>query len=177
MTRTTTENHPTAATAGAANDHLLPTLPFAKYISPPIPTVSEQKLCLGFLIGRGELSDPEGDYQIWPPHLLALFSAEDGQWEELRAIEPGDFSLDHDPEAPLGAGIAPADKGLTDHVSRQISYFEACDALLAASLARTDSAPPRAVCDARFKVAGEAPLVPYYEAMIMKTAPGPSHTP
>jgi hypothetical protein len=119
-----------ATVAAAARNTLCPTLPFCNYLSPPLVSNYGAGASLSFLIGRGEVLHPDVGYQIWPPCLLAIFDAQTGFFQELRAIKPAEFGCRDDPDAPLGAGTLPAQQQQPAYIDKQIRLFEACDRLL-----------------------------------------------
>ena len=152
-----------------ARNLISPSLIFSNYLSPPVVVISDSKLLIGFLIGRGEVLDVEIGYQIWPPSLMALFDTYDGHFDELRAISPKEFSLSDHPDKPLCKGLSPAEKTSTEYLEKQLNLFQRCDGLIAAILSRRDYQKELKLYDKYFRSLAEEALVPYYRKLSMRS--------
>ncbi len=157
---------PVAVIAANARDTVCPNLPFPSYISPPIPDLkgSTKRVC--FLIGRGEVLDSDSGYWIWPPRLLAAFRCDNGRLAELRAVTPGEFGQDADPESPLAQGLSPLEKADPAYLEKQLRLFEVCEDVLASS---SDATAPTDALESlapRMADTADAALAPYLLAML-----------
>ncbi len=128
-----------AVITASARNHLSPTLPFCNYLSPPMVTKYNKKLCVLFLIGRGEVINPELGYQLWPPSLLAAFDAKSGSFLEIRSVRPADFSRKEDETAPMGLGMSLSQKNEPVYLGKLMKLFDACDQFLDAIASESPS--------------------------------------
>ena len=119
-----------AVIAASARNHLSPTLPFCNYLSPPMVAKYNKKLCLLFLVGRGEIVDPELGYQIWPPSLLAAFEAKSGSFLEIRSVKPAYFGRKEDENVLMGLGVSPSQRNEPTYLGELIKLFDSCDQFL-----------------------------------------------
>ncbi|MCU7890601.1 MAG: hypothetical protein KZQ78_02900 [Candidatus Thiodiazotropha sp. (ex Ustalcina ferruginea)] len=133
-----------------AKNLVCPSLNFSNYITLPIPVVSNSKLFIGFLVGRGEVIDPEIGYQIWPPSLLALFDTDNGQFYELRAISPNLFAIND-----------------SAYLQNELHVFQCCDNVLAAIQSQQDHQSELKRYDEYFRSLTEDALVPYYKKLCL----------
>ncbi|MCU7802546.1 MAG: hypothetical protein KZQ96_05060 [Candidatus Thiodiazotropha sp. (ex Lucinoma borealis)] len=150
-----------------AKNLVCPSLNFSNYITLPIPVVSNSKLFIGFLVGRGEVIDPEFGYQIWPPSLLALFDTDNGQFYELRPISPNLFSINDSADTPLGKGYSPPEKSTTEYLQNELHVFQCCDNVIAAIHSQQDHQSELKRYDEYFRSLTEDTLVPYYKKLCL----------
>ncbi len=154
--------------SAAARNNISSTLTFPNYVSLPIPIMDHSMLFIGFLIGKGEVINPESGYHIWPPNLLALYSVSDGQFEELRALSPKDFSQNINPEQPLSEGVSPPKKNSTEYIERQLKLFQSFDNLVNTILSSGDYKEELKIYDKHFRDLAEPALIPYYRLLVIK---------
>lgn len=146
-----------------ARDFICATLPFSNYHSVPIPMLREGRLCAGVLIGRGEFTEPGSGYQIWHPHLLAIFNATDGSLEELRGIGGG-----REAEKALGPGISPIEKTEVEFAEALAKYQQTADAVLAAANESADYSEHQEALRAGFSRCTGEPLLLYFDELFMR---------
>jgi hypothetical protein len=157
----------TSVVTAAARNLVSPSLKFANYMSLPIPVIGDNKLLLAFLVGRGEALDPELGYQMWPPSLLALFDACNGQFHELRAVTPGYFSVDQPADQPMGKGVSPAEKTSVAYLQNELHLFQYCDNVMTAIRTKQPHQSDLKRFDEFFKNLTEEALLPYYQRLCM----------
>jgi len=153
--------------AASVRDHLMPTLGFSGYCSPPIPMFVGENLYYGFLIGRGEVTSKADGYQIWAPGQLALYDVVLGRMAEIRRIETKNAESTGDAAGPVQRGWSPVEKAAAEYVSVQIRYFECLDELLGQYFDRQDWHPALNICETSFKSISETSLHLYYDRLVM----------
>jgi hypothetical protein len=155
----------TSVTTASARNLISPSLQFANYMSLPIPAIGKDRLFIAFLVGRGEALNPELGYQLWPPSLLALFEAENGQFHELRAVTPNYFSIDQAADQPIGKGLSPPEKNTTEYLQNELHLFQCCDALLTALGNKQPHQTDLQRFDEFYKVLTDECLLPYCQRL------------
>ncbi|MEW8507104.1 MAG: hypothetical protein AB2598_10380 [Candidatus Thiodiazotropha sp.] len=157
----------TSVVTASARNLICPSLQFASYMSLPIPAVGDNRLFCAYLVGKGEAVNPELGYQIWPPSLLALFDSGNGQFHELRAVSPAYFSLDHAVDQPLGKGLSPPEKSVTDYLQNELHLFQCCDNVITAVRRKQLYKEDLKRFDDYFRLLSDEALLPYYQKLCM----------
>ncbi|MES9825566.1 MAG: hypothetical protein ABW127_14155 [Candidatus Thiodiazotropha endolucinida] len=157
----------TSVVTASARNLIAPSLQFANYMSLPIPAVGENRLFIAFLVGRGEAVNPEQGYQIWPPSLLALFYAENGQLHELRAVTPKYFSVDQSAEQAMGKGLSPPEKNSMEYLQNELHLFQCADNVLTAIRTKQAHQNDLKQFDDYYRALTEEALLPYYQRLCM----------
>lgn len=158
----------TSVVTTSARNLIGPSLQFASYMSLPFPVVGENRLFLAYLVGRGEAVNPELGYQIWPPSLLALFDAGNGQFHELRAVSPDYFSIEQPADQPMGKGLSPPEKTGTDYLQNELHLFQSCDSVINAIRMKQPYQNELKSFDDNFRSLSEDVLLPYYQKLCMR---------
>jgi hypothetical protein len=157
----------TSIVTASARNLISPSLQFANYMSLPIPVIGDNKLLIAFLVGRGEAVDPQQGYQIWPPSLLALFDSGNGQFYELRAVNPGYFSVDQPADQAMGKGVSPAEKTSVEYLQNELNLFQSCDNVISAIRAKQPHQGDLKRFDEIFRNQTEEALLPYYQRLCL----------
>ena len=157
----------TSVVTASARNLISPSLQFANYMSLPIPVAGDKKLFFAYLVGRGEALNPELGYQIWPPSLLALFDAGNGQFHELRAVTPGYFSIDQAADQPMGKGLSPPEKNTTDYLQNEIHLCQCCDNVMRAIRMKQPYKSDLQQYDSYFRSISDDVLLPYYQKICL----------
>ena len=157
----------TSVVTASARNLIAPSLQFANYMSSPIPVVGENRLFIAFLVGRGEVVNPELGYQIWPPSLLALFNAENGQFHELRAVTPKYFSVDQPADQAMGKGLSPPEKSSTEYLQNELHLFQCCDNVVTAIGSKQPYKDALKKFDNYFRALSDEALLPFYQKLCM----------
>ena len=155
----------TSIITASAKNLIGPSLAFPNYMSSPMPVMGDNRLLIAFLVGRGEALNPELGYRIWPPSLLALFDAENGQFYELRAVTPAHFSIDQPADQPMGKGLSPPEKNTTDYLQNELHLFQSCDEVLAAIRKKQPYQSDLERFDDLYRVATDESLLPYCQRL------------
>jgi hypothetical protein len=153
----------TSIITASARDLIPPSLQFANYMSLPLPVFGEQRLLIAFFVGRGEALNPELGYQIWPPSLLALFESATGQFYELRAVNPTNFSVDQPADQPMGQGVSPPEKNSMEYLQNELYLFQCCDAVIKCIRLKQPYESDLKRFDDVFMSLTESTLLPYYQ--------------
>lgn len=155
----------TAVITAAAKTLIPPSLTFPNYMSAPIPVILKNDIFLAFMVGRGEVANSKIGYQVWPPKFLAFFDLYSAQFHELRAVTPGNFSINQLTNEPIGTGVSPPEKLSDAYIEKELHLFQHCDNLIAAHLSGEDTAQQLAHYDQSFQKAGDSALLPYFQKM------------
>jgi hypothetical protein len=132
-----------------------------------MPHKTPQRMTFVVMFARGEVLNPEQGLQVWPPHYSAQFGAEDAKFLEIRSVQPGDFNLKDDPNAPIGPAPALQVKLEAEYLTKLLAWLQAMDALMPAFVAGQAALPPNSKQTARdaqklYEAVAEPPLKPYY---------------
>lgn len=150
----------------AAQTYAVGTLQRGSYLSLPMPCRSEGGPSFRFLLGRGEVQDPDTGYVVWPPAYVATVDARTARFIELRAVGPNDFGQRTSAGGPIGPGVAPALKLEPPYVEQLAVWYQAVDLLIPHFLGPAVSDEPREAITAfldGFERLAEPALRPYYE--------------
>ena len=143
-------------------DHLCPTLTFANYYASPIPVQFEGKASIAVLIGRGEVIDSDGTYQIWSPHLISMFDSKSGEFVLLNS-----FGGNSETESPkLGHALAPVAKLNPKYQNLQIKYCQTVDKVTAAMISRMPYEEIIANLETKFLEVEPSSLVPFLKSVL-----------
>ena len=152
------------AILAAVRDHLCPTLTFSNYYSSPIPIKFKGKSSIAVLMGRGEVVDSDGTYQIWGPHLISMFDSKSGEFVLLSSF--GGNSETESPE--LGHALTPVAKLDPKYQDLQIKYCQAVDKVTAAMIARLPFQELVANLEHQISEVEPSPLVPFLKSVLKK---------
>jgi hypothetical protein len=149
------------------------TLPAGVHESLPVPVLQKGGLRIAAMYCRGEIVEPGGGLQLWPPSRVAWVDARSGRLEVLRAVTPADFGRSDDPERPLGAVPPPAERLGAEFQEATALFLQAFDAALPYFVDDAGSPSSEARLAARelaerFARVAETPLRAYYQALSPK---------
>ena len=122
---------------------------------------------------RGEIVESGAGLQLWPPSRVAWVEARSGRLELLREVAPADFGRADDPDRPLGAVPAPAERLGAEFQEAAALFWQAFDAALPHFVDNAGRPSSEARVAARefaerFARVAESPLRPYYQALSPK---------
>lgn len=153
---------------GEARAHAF-SIPIEARQSFPIPLPTADGFKVVFLYSMQILEPGTGRAILCAPTHQTFVDPEAGKFEELRAISPREFGLDHEPGAIIGDYALPAGMSSEQFLQEQERLYELYDRLLPPFAARQRKATEEVVQAARqflalFPRIAEPPLMPYYRA-------------
>ena len=135
----------------------------------PIPVRGTKGLRVGFLFGKGLIVNPGEGLQLMAPEYLAFINVETGAFEEMKAITPGEFGLPHAEHEPLGRYLTLPERMVPEFLTKQLRFYQACDALLPAFAWQKaivgEVAKAALEFETLFPQVTEGPWLPYYQAI------------
>lgn len=155
-------------------------LPPEYHQSQPIPVPGPKGLRVAFLYGKAMIVEPGEGLQLTPPSYLAFLNAVTGDFEELRAVTPGEWGPKHKEEERIGRYLTLPERLVPEFLTKQLRLYQAYDALLPAFATDQANVPPHlkqaaneapptkkaaAEFQALFRAVAESPLLPYYQAI------------
>lgn len=146
----------------SVRDHLCPTLGFANYYASPVPFFYSKRASIAVFIGRGEVVDSDGAYQIWSPHLVSVFDSLSGEFVLLSAFA-GKSGSD---EGELCQSLAPVAKLAPEYLNLQIRYCQTVDQITAAMIGGQPYQDQVAALKSQFAEVEPAPLIPFLKSVL-----------
>jgi hypothetical protein len=153
-----------------ARFHPAGAMPAEYHQSYPIPVPGPKGLRVGLLYCPAAVVQPRQGMQLQTPVYLAFLDAETGQFEELKAVVPGEFGLKHAEGEVIGKYLSPPERLDAEFLGKQARLYQAYDQLLPGFAAGQPSVSPdvkKAAGEfkALFPQVTESALLPYYQAI------------
>jgi hypothetical protein len=121
---------------------------------------------VAFFYCNAETLSPDEGFQLQPPSYLAFLRADNGEFEEIRAVGPADFGQGHGGDEWIGRYLSPPERVAPDFLTKQVRMYQAYDVLVPCFAAReTLPLETRNLATdfmTLFAQVTETPLQPYY---------------
>jgi hypothetical protein len=135
----------------------------------PLPYLSRNSFSICVMLARAEILGPSGQFSIWPPSYIALFSGSEVTLERIRSVKPEDFRCRDPIDQPLGS-VSAAARMSDDYLTSLAQALQGIDRLCEPFASGVPLAEAGVASDAeavRRSLAHvlEPPLHPYYTAI------------